>query len=287
MKTPVEPFATTARDLYHHVASDEENDPLVAAEWMYRRREVHRLLERAIARFPTRPLTICDVGSGTGFNLYYALRRLLAEHEELAPSLRESEIVTLDVPSEWPERLRHVLALIGFDRYRHVDCDLATGLPLETASVDAVICTEVVEHLEHPASLFHEFSRVIRPEGALILTTPNEPSLPGKIASWLHGRAWRVSRDESAETVDGVTLYGHISTKPTAEWESLLAQSGFAVEAYGLYRIVGNPANRDVTSNRIAAVAARFILAGLIAPLPPRLRRFFGADVTLLLRRTP
>lgn len=46
-------------------------------------------------------------------------------------------------------------------------------LPLATASFDAVLCFETVEHLPYPERLVAELGRVTRPGGVLILTTPN------------------------------------------------------------------------------------------------------------------
>ena len=45
------------------------------------------------------------------------------------------------------------------------------GLP--DASVDTVISCETIEHLPDPVQALREFSRVLRPGGRLILTTPN------------------------------------------------------------------------------------------------------------------
>jgi len=46
-------------------------------------------------------------------------------------------------------------------------------LPFEDNSFDTVICSEVIEHLEHPEKAIREFRRVLRSNGELILTTPN------------------------------------------------------------------------------------------------------------------
>jgi len=48
----------------------------------------------------------------------------------------------------------------------------ADSLPLDDASVDAVLMTEVIEHLRHPAAVLAELSRVLRPGGSLFLTAP-------------------------------------------------------------------------------------------------------------------
>jgi SAM-dependent methyltransferase len=47
----------------------------------------------------------------------------------------------------------------------------ATGL--ETASVDLVICTQVIEHVESPSDALREIARILRPGGQLILTAPH------------------------------------------------------------------------------------------------------------------
>jgi SAM-dependent methyltransferase len=46
------------------------------------------------------------------------------------------------------------------------------ALPFGTGVFDAVICTEVLEHVPEPADLLREVVRVMRPGGVLLLTTP-------------------------------------------------------------------------------------------------------------------
>jgi 2-polyprenyl-3-methyl-5-hydroxy-6-metoxy-1,4-benzoquinol methylase len=58
-----------------------------------------------------------------------------------------------------------------------IQADLNAPLPCPEASFDAIISTEVIEHLENPRAVFREFSRLLRPGGRLLLTTPNQESL--------------------------------------------------------------------------------------------------------------
>src|ERR1700743_2778861 len=44
------------------------------------------------------------------------------------------------------------------------------NIPLPDASVDAVLCTEVFEHIPDPILAIREFSRLLRPAGYLIIT---------------------------------------------------------------------------------------------------------------------
>ena len=48
----------------------------------------------------------------------------------------------------------------------------ASALPLAVSSVDTVLCTEVLEHLEEPGHALAEIYRVLRPGGVAILTAP-------------------------------------------------------------------------------------------------------------------
>lgn len=48
----------------------------------------------------------------------------------------------------------------------------ALQLPFAPATMDTVLCNEVLEHVPEPSQLFAEAARVLRPGGILLLTTP-------------------------------------------------------------------------------------------------------------------
>lgn len=50
-------------------------------------------------------------------------------------------------------------------------CDI-TSIPEPDASYDAVLCIEVLEHLPEPLAALRELSRILKPGGTLILTSP-------------------------------------------------------------------------------------------------------------------
>jgi SAM-dependent methyltransferase len=49
----------------------------------------------------------------------------------------------------------------------------ATALPIVSGSVDAVICSETLEHIKQDAQAIKEIATVLRPGGVLLLTVPN------------------------------------------------------------------------------------------------------------------
>ena len=53
----------------------------------------------------------------------------------------------------------------------NIKCDII-DIPLEDSSVDAILCTEVFEHISNPVLALKEFSRLLSVGGTLILTAP-------------------------------------------------------------------------------------------------------------------
>ena len=64
---------------------------------------------------------------------------------------------------------------VGEREWDYGELDVAARLerlPLRDASVDAVLCTQALEHLEWPREAVAEFYRVLKPGGRLFLTAP-------------------------------------------------------------------------------------------------------------------
>jgi len=66
---------------------------------------------------------------------------------------------------------------------------LADGqaLPFADASFDAVIATEVIEHVRYPYRLLREIRRVTKPTGRVLLSTPNVATPTNRVALALFG----------------------------------------------------------------------------------------------------
>ena len=62
------------------------------------------------------------------------------------------------------------------DEYNYAPTDIVGNIwdiDCEDAKFDAVLCTEVLEHIPYPVDAIRELSRVLKPGGVLILTAPS------------------------------------------------------------------------------------------------------------------
>jgi SAM-dependent methyltransferase len=78
-----------------------------------------------------------------------------------------------------------------FFRARELQChfaDLSKPLPIEDESVDYILCQEGIEHVPDQLKVFEEFSRILKPNGKLALTTPNYSNIRSRL-SYLFGES--------------------------------------------------------------------------------------------------
>ncbi len=101
---------------------------------------------------------IIEAGCGTGHVL-----------EEIADNIKTSSLIGID-PLEWwldkaKERLGNRAKLIrGF----------AEEMPFDNKSIDIAVCTEVIEHVIDPEIVLNELKRIIKDDGLIIISIPNE-----------------------------------------------------------------------------------------------------------------
>jgi mannosylglycerate hydrolase len=140
------------------------------------------------------PLKILDAGSGLGFNLATILQnypnaqitaldicpdalKISQGHpnqeaiEQGAQSLKDNFSFTAQqIKAFMRSRQKE-----GFDQERItlIEGDTQNLKALNDNSFDIIICTEVLEHLVYPESAMKEFHRILKPEGYLVLSSPN------------------------------------------------------------------------------------------------------------------
>lgn len=99
--------------------------------------------------------------------------------------------------------------------------DLNKMLPYESSSLDYVTCVEGIEHIENPWHLIREFSRILREDGKLIITTPNISSLIS--------RALFLARGNFQEFGKSALSSGHITPIFLPELKLILTENKFRI----------------------------------------------------------
>lgn len=64
---------------------------------------------------------------------------------------------------------------VAYDHWEQKNIDIVSdicSIPEPDASFDALMCVEVFEHLPDAAAALREFARLLKPDGALVLTAP-------------------------------------------------------------------------------------------------------------------
>jgi SAM-dependent methyltransferase len=118
-----------------------------------------------------------------------------------------------------------------------VDADLNLRWPFEDESFDAAMGIEVLEHLENPRFFFRELSRVLRPGGLAVVSTPNLTSVLSRLlfvscGQWdlFFNHPWRLRDPYSAD------VEGHITPLPRWLMYHHARDSGLEVRAHAYSR---------------------------------------------------
>ena len=142
--------------------------------------------------------TVVDVGASTGYLL-----------EDLAASFPAARLVGIDLV---PSGLRKAHEVLPSARLLRAD---ARDLPLASASVDALVSANVLEHIADDHSVLEEFARVLKPGARAVLVVPAGPGTYDYYDRFLdHERRYarhelaRKGRDAGLEVLEDTYLAG-------------------------------------------------------------------------------
>jgi SAM-dependent methyltransferase len=137
-------------------------------------------------------------------------------HELLSRSARE--LVGIDADADGVLLAR----TLGFDAYA-ADCQSTTDLMnLEVDPADVVIAGELIEHLDRPGDFLDAVKTLVKPTGALVVTTPNASRLTNLLGSLTH---------RELANPDHVAWYSWHTLK------TLLERHGWQLQSFGFYSI--------------------------------------------------
>jgi SAM-dependent methyltransferase len=164
---------------------------------------IHEQVKRVVDPLPRN--TLLDVGAGEG-----AFSQWAAESG--------FDVTALDAVPEY-FRAKDVQCL---------QCDLGQRWPVEDNQFDIVVSIEVIEHVENHYHFLRECCRVVKPDGYIVISTPNCHSLQSRLNYLLTGFDDCAPRPIDHERPD--MYMAHIHPLPFPTMELGLRACGFEVQ---------------------------------------------------------
>ena len=142
------------------------------------------------------PMKILDVGCGTGLN---------------ASFLREMghEVIGVDLSPVAIAKIKN----LGFEGYV---CDLQKQTPKASGTFDLIYVSEVIEHVEDTETFLNNLLKSLRPDGQLLLSTPNSSFWPYRVLAML------------GHTLSDVQHPGHIRFFSKKSLSQAIESAGFS-----------------------------------------------------------
>jgi SAM-dependent methyltransferase len=161
---------------------------------------------------------VLDAGSGTGYGT-----AILAD-------TRPSRLLAVDVADEAVQRTRTAVG----DRAEVTVGDLR-DLPIADGSVDVAVCFEVIEHLDRRDEAIRELARVLRPDGVLLISSPNRNQYPAGNEHHVYEYTPDELERELARVFANVDLYRQYAWLGTliSTREELTLPAGLSTMLYG------------------------------------------------------
>jgi len=106
--------------------------------------------------------------------------------------------------------------------FKQVDANQT--LPYKNNYFDVVISSETIEHLKNPHHFLQEVSRILKPKGTFILTTPNVTGIISRIYFLIAGRL-------AFHTKNDYLLSGHIAILPDWLLKEFFNETSFKLKS--------------------------------------------------------
>ncbi len=113
---------------------------------------------------------------------------------------------------------------LGSDSAADVAVDVSQGWPLGDASVDAVILSEVLEHLPDPRGALEEACRVLKPGGELFVSSPFAFPIHGRPRDFCRFTEFYYRRlpEELPLSIEGLRASNTVFTTPVLAMQQIL-----------------------------------------------------------------
>ncbi|MFA7501116.1 MAG: class I SAM-dependent methyltransferase, partial [Sulfurimonas sp.] len=112
--------------------------------------------------------------------------------------------------------------------------DLSEDLPVESESIDYIICQEGIEHIPNQLKVLQEFNRVLKKDAILLITTPNDSQVKVRLSNFLlETDLWKKMPPTEVDSIwfakndTNKLYYGHLFLLGVQHFQTLLTLSGF------------------------------------------------------------
>jgi SAM-dependent methyltransferase len=154
-----------------------------------------------------------------------------------------------------PHALAHAAARPGRRGAGRLLAARAEQLPFPDGCADVMVSLEVIEHVDSDLAALHEYRRVLRTGGTLLVTVPAYESLWGEHDDWA-GHRRRYGAGQLGRTV----ARAGFDVNRTSYYFSFLVPPAYAVRRTPLRRLIGSTdeeASGSPLVSRLMAAAAR------------------------------
>lgn len=131
-----------------------------------------RFVKRVVSEIPLARASVADLGCGSAL--------MLSEVLSLKPAWTGYALDVSETAVSYAKRLAHHKKTVARTQFQ---TGSIAELPFTDHSLDVLIASEVVEHLQDPERAFLEFFRVLNPRGVLLLTMPVESHTPAHVSA--------------------------------------------------------------------------------------------------------
>ncbi len=139
--------------------------PYNSSLWRYQHRCRMKLIDNLLSKVCKKNMVALDAGAGKG-PVTVLLSRYL------------NEVYTFEYDKENVKRINHNIGLLNYKKNKIINIkqqDLKE-INLPNDSIDVIVCSEVIEHIDNYSLAMNELYRVCKPGGKIIFSMPNRRS---------------------------------------------------------------------------------------------------------------
>ena len=175
------------------------------------------------------------------------INRYVSQYIRGLPELTDKTV--LDIPCgdgrasyEFIKKGARVIALDLFPSFMKLEgskaeyADLSETLPIDSGTVDYVICQEGIEHIPNQMRVLEEFNRVLKKGGRLLITTPNYSHVRARLSHFFvesdYYKRMPPTEIDSVWFADNTSdklYFGHLFLLNVQHFQTILSTTGFHV----------------------------------------------------------